>query len=81
MALVADAQLPHDVKRVEYYRDQRLFVIVYTDPGHEGDLLNCEQEVEIASKIERSGNKMIVIGGVGEGKPTGYNVPLIQVGI
>jgi len=80
VALMSDRPFPHDVKRVEYYRDQRLMMLVYDDPSHEGDLMNYELSDEAASKVEHSRNVLIYVDDMGNGQPHGYYTYLIQVG-
>jgi hypothetical protein len=54
LALVCDASLPGGVKRIEYYRDQKLFMLVYDLPEHEGDLMHYELRDEVAEKSQKT---------------------------
>lgn len=80
LALVCDGSLPADVKRVEYYRDQKLFMLVYDIPGHEGDLMHYELKDEIAEKVQRRSSMVIVEPHPDTGKVIGYYTSLIQIG-
>ena len=60
LALVCGTPLPGDVKRVEYYRDQRLFMLVYDLPDHEGDLMHYELKPDVAEKVQRRGSLVVI---------------------
>lgn len=78
VVLVADAPLPEVVQRIEYYRDQRLFMLVYRD-STEGQLMDYEIPEDMAMPIEKSPN-VIVYTLFKSHDPVGYKVPLIKVG-
>ncbi len=80
LAIVADQPLPDEVKRVEYYRDQLLFMIVYNNEQHEGDLMHYELNELSIDKVKGAPGLVIVISNAND-EPVGYQVPLIQVGI
>ena len=80
LALVCGTSLPGDVKRVEYYRDQRLFMLVYDLPDHEGDLMHYELRPEVAAKVQRRSSVVVIEPDKVTGKASGYYASLIQVG-
>ena len=80
LVIVSDQTLPDDVKRVEYYRDQKLFMLVYANDDHEGDLMHYELADDVARKVERKTALMIIEPDNNSGKPMGYYASLIQVG-
>lgn len=80
LALVCDGSLPGAVKRVEYYRDQKLFMLVYDIPNHDGDLMHYELRTEVAEKVQRRSSMVIIEPDSKSGKPMGYYTSLIQVG-
>lgn len=80
LVLVSDTTFPADVKRIEYYRDQRLFMLVYDDPEHEGDLMHYELADDVARKVERKSTLVVIEPDIMTGKPMGYYTSLIQVG-
>lgn len=80
LVIVSDQTLPDDVKRVEYYRDQKLFMLVYANDDHEGDLMHYELADDVARKVERKTALMIIEPDKNSGKPMGYYASLIQVG-
>ncbi len=77
--LVSDQPMPHVVKRVEYYRDQRLFMLVYKTSDEEGELMHYEVPESMVKPVEKSPNVLVysLFPGL---KPLGYKVPLIKVG-
>lgn len=79
VTLVSDAPLPDVIRRVEYYRDQRLFQLVYDDENLEDALMECEIPEELSAPVEKSPN--VIIFTLFKGlDPLGYKVPLIKVG-
>lgn len=79
LVVVADSAFRKDVVRVEYYRDQRLMMLVYDDPDHEGDLMDHELTEDAARHAEGSPSVLIVTAEPGK-ELLGYPVPLVQVG-
>ena len=82
LIVASNEPFPADVKRVEYYREQRLFLLVYEDDSeYADDLMPCEITPELTARIHASPDIM-VIAMAGEGhEPYGYPVPLVQVGV
>lgn len=80
LAIVSDMALPADIKRVEYYRDQRLFMLVYDLPDHEGDLMHYELKGDVAEKVQRRSSLVVIEPDKISGKPMGYYTSLIQIG-
>ncbi len=77
--LVSDAPLPNMVKRVEFYRDQRLFMLVYDNEQEDSDLMHYEVPVTMAYPLEKSPN-VIIYSKYPDHAPIGYKVPLIKIG-
>ena len=77
--LVSDKPLPDIVARVEYYKDQRLFMLVYDDEDDSDDLMHFEIPENMAQPIENTPNIMIY-SLFPNHEPIGYKVPLVQVG-
>lgn len=77
--LVSDEPLPDIVKRVEYYQDQKLCMLVYSNPEHEGDLMHYEVPDEAKNAIEASPN-ILIYSLYADKEPFGYRVPIVQVG-
>lgn len=77
--LISEAPLPHIVKRVEFYREQRLFMLVYKNAEEDGDLVQYEVPENMAYPVEKSPN-VIIYALFPDHEPIGYKVPLIKVG-
>lgn len=80
LVLVSNQRLPADVKRIEYYKAQRLLMLVYEATDHEGDLMHYELKDEVARKVERRSSMVIIEPDIITGRPSGYYTSLIQVG-
>ena len=80
VTMMSDRPLPDVVRRVEYYRDQRVFQLVYKDSDSNEDLL-MEHEVpeNLAAPVEKCPNILIFTAFPGQ-EPLGYKVPLVKVG-
>lgn len=79
LTIVSDAPLPDVIKRVEFYREQRLFQIVYKNITQDDQLMECEISEELAIPVEKSPD--ITVFTLFEGlEPLAYKVPLIKVG-
>ena len=79
VTLVCDKPLPDVVRRVEYYRDQKLFMLVYDDQEMEDQLMECEIPDHLAAPVEKSPN-IIIFTLFPDLEPLGYKAPLIKVG-
>lgn len=77
--LVSDKPLPHPVKHVEFYRDQRLCMLVYDHDGENTELMHYEVPEKLAQPVEKSPN-IIIYSLYPDHEPIGYKVPLIKVG-
>jgi hypothetical protein len=77
--LVNNQAYPGNVKRVEYYRDQRLFMLVYDNPDYEDELMNYEIPENFMLPVEKSPN-IIICSYDQERKPYAYKAPLIKIG-
>lgn len=79
LMLISDEAFAHDVKRVEYYKDQKLFMLIYED-SDESDLMHYEISESVAEKVAKKSNLMVVTPDAETGRPMGYYASLIQVG-
>ncbi|MBI1327712.1 MAG: hypothetical protein GC136_08735 [Alphaproteobacteria bacterium] len=77
-AIVSDAEFPADVKRIEYYKDQKLFIFVYENG--EDELVHYELHPQIAEKVEKLSNIAVQVVAPSV-EPYWYTVPLIQIGV
>lgn len=82
LIVASNEPFPADIQRVEYYREQRLFVLVYEETAdYADDLMPCEISPELAAKIHSSPDIMVVAMAQKGQEPYGYPVPLVQVGV
>lgn len=81
LVLGSNVALPADVKYVEYYRDQRLFNLVYDTDEEENALMPTEISAKTAEIVQASPNIMVISVSEMGSEPYGYMVPLIQIGI
>lgn len=77
--LVSDEPLPDLVKRVEFYRDQRLFMLVYDNNNEDTELMHYEVPDVMAYPVEKSPS-VIIYSLFPDHEPIGYKVPLIKIG-
>ena len=73
--------MPSDLKRVEYYREQKLFMFAYEDENEEDQLMPCEMDDKIANIIKASPDVIIVAMAQEGEEPYAYTAPLVQVGV
>lgn len=79
MMMMCDAPFPHVVQRVEYYRDQRLFLLVYDHPDQQDDLLHYELN-EVSAKLADTNSSILIVSRLaGDQKIHGYGVELVKV--
>lgn len=78
VVIVCDKPLPQIVKRVEYYVDQRLFMMVYKNEECGGDLMHFEIPYHLDAPVTKTPDILIYTLFENE-DPLGYNVPLIKV--
>jgi hypothetical protein len=81
IVLAMGRPFPHPLKRVEYYRDQKLFKLIYDDGSDDGELIEYEVSDQAATLIKQSARNIYVISAENRNTPDGYDVPLVQVGV
>lgn len=81
LAMISDQPFPAPVKHIEYYKDQKLFQLVFSDPGAEDMLVTRELDPEAARIVETAPDIMVVVSTGDGGEPHGYDVSLIQIGV
>ena len=78
--MVSDQPLPDLVKRVEYYREQRLFLLVYNNSDqHDDEMLEYEIPADMSKPVESAPN-VIIYSLYPDHEPIGYKAPLIKIG-
>ena len=78
LVVMCDAPFPHEIRRIEYYRDQRLMMLVYDQVEHEGDLMHYELN-DVAVQAVETCPSVLVVDHSANRKLYGYDVPLVQV--
>lgn len=81
MAVVSNEPLPGTVKHVEYFKEQRLFQLVFDNDHAEELLIPEELSDESARFVQSAPDMMVVVLADDAGEPYGYDVPLIQIGV
>jgi hypothetical protein len=78
LVLMSDAPFPHPISSVEYYSEQKLLMLVYDEPGHEGDLMHYELAEHATDAIKKCASILVVSvmprRGLG-----GREVPLVRI--
>ncbi len=81
LVIGSSQEFPADVKHVEYYKEQRLFSLVFETDDEESALMPCEISQNVDAIIRKSPNIMVIAIGNEGIEPYGYTVPLIQIGV
>lgn len=88
LVLGSNQPFPADIKHVEYYKDQRLFNLVFETEEEDSSLMPCEIGEKTAAIVQASPNIVVIAmtaqadtNGSQTGGPFGYSVPLIQIGV
>ena len=81
LILGSSESFPADIKYVEYYKEQRLFSLVFDTAEEESALMPCEISPKTASIVQTSPNIMVIAMAEAGVEPYGYTVPLIQIGV
>lgn len=81
LVIASNETLPADIRRVEYYRDQKLFLLVYENGETADDLMPGELSPDVAKLVEKSPNALVIVMAPKGLEPYGYTVPLIQIGV
>lgn len=77
--LVSDQPLPHIVKRVEFYKEQRLIMLIYNNEEQGSELLHYEVPENMTYPVQKSPD-VIIYALFKNHAPIGYKVPLIKIG-
>ena len=81
LILGSNEPFPADIKHVEYYREQRLFSLVFETDDEESTLMPCELCPRTAALVHASPNIMVIAMAEAGAEPYGYMVPLVQIGV
>ncbi len=81
LLLGSNESFPADIKHVEYYKEQRLFNLVFDTEDEENRLMPCELCPKTAAIVQASPNIIVVAMAEAGQEPYGYAVPLVQIGV
>jgi len=81
LMIITDSRLPAAAQRIEYYRDQKLMMLVYDQEDHEGDLMHNELPEEAVRKVMLARKILVVAYANDNFDPDQFEVPLIQIGV
>ena len=81
LLLISDDSFPSAVKRVEYYRDQKLFNLVFEDDSNSEKLSELELPDNIDTIVRNAPSIIVVVHMKGDETLESFEVPLIHVGI
>ena len=81
LIMASNQELPSDIERVEYYREQKLFNLVFEDKNQADQLMPCEMSDEVSQIIKSSPDVIIVAMAQDDQQPYEYIAPLVQIGL
>ena len=81
LMIITDKRLPATARRIEYYRDQKLLMLVYDQDSHEGDLMHHELPEDAIQKVSTARRILIVVCSNSNQNTEYFYVPLIQIGV
>lgn len=81
LILGSSQPFPADIKHVEYYREQRLFSLVFDTDVEQSQLMPCEISPQVAATVQSSPKIMVIAMAEPGAEPYGYMVPLVQIGV
>ena len=83
LLIISDEKFNSDIIRVEYYKDQKLFMLIYKDPDFEGDLMHYEIPNDAVDFVKAAPNMIIIVVPDDNEvkKIRAYKTPLIRIGI
>ena len=79
LIIAGDEPFPHEIRHVEYHRDQKLMLLVYDNEEQDDELMHYEIPDSAVDNIESSPS-ILIITYKPDRKIYGYDVPLIRVG-
>lgn len=77
MMIMCDAPFPHVVQRVEYYRDQKLLLLVYDHPDQQDELLHYELN-DVSAKLADMNSQILIVSKEDDSRIYSYGVELVK---
>lgn len=84
LVLMSNQPFPADIKRVEYYPEQKLFMLVYEGDQAQADnseLIEYELSDFAANLVRNAASNILVVNAQNFNDLEGFDVPLIRVGV
>lgn len=81
LVLGSNEAFPADIKYVEYYKEQRMFSLVFDTDDEQSELMPCELSPDTAAIVHTSPNIIVIAMAENNTNPYGYIVPLVQIGV
>lgn len=81
IVLMSSRRFRAPIKRVEFYRDVKLLMLVYDDDTDEGELMDYELSDHVAGVVKKSTRNILVVNAEDPANMEGFDVPLVQVGV
>lgn len=79
LVILSDPPFGRVVCRVEYYRDQRLMMLVYDEGEEDGELMHYELSPPAVARVETCPS-ILIVSQDQEKRLHGYDVPLVHIG-
>lgn len=76
--MVCDQPLPGTVKHLEYFKSQRLLMVVYNDSELDSELMHYEIPKEMSYEVDKA-ESIFLYSLFPDKEPSGYKVPMISV--
>lgn len=81
LLIISDDPFPSAVKRVEYYREQKLFNLVFEDDANSETLSELELPDDIDKIVRYAPPDIVVLHMKHDKTLESFEVPLVQVGV
>jgi hypothetical protein len=80
LVMVCDRKLPAEVRRVEYFREQKLLMLVYAGGDPQDELMHYEMPDDYAARVEQKSSMVIAEPDAAFPGLRAYHASLIQIG-
>lgn len=81
LVMASNDPLPSDIGRIEYYREQKLFNLVFEDENCEERLMPCEMSDSVSEMVKSSPDMIVIAMAQPNMPPYEYIAPIIQIGL
>jgi hypothetical protein len=81
IVIASNQVFPSQVRRVEYFRDLKLLMLVFQNEEDGSDLMPCEISDDTSTYITQNSSFIFMPIVTGQEYTMGYDVPLVQIGL